>query len=189
MDIQKPTPACPEDEAYLAYIDAHRKNVFTAFCRFGQQICLCLSLVGPAYKQLRACVSRHDLSKYENREFGQYRQFFFPADGEEKDKALFDRGWQHHYQNNRHHWEFWLENGKPKPMDKLAIAEMILDWVAMSIHFKTNPLIWYNQNKHKIVFEKRTRETVETVLQVLARTKQYPFSIRRYHTRRPVKKS
>lgn len=187
MEINKPEPTCPEDEAYIQYIDAHRKNLLTAFYRFGQQICLCLSLIGPSYKQLRTHINNHDLSKYEAEEFNAYRQFFFPAKGTEKDKTLFLRGWKHHYANNKHHWEYWLHNGIPEPMDKLSIAEMILDWIAMSIHFKTNPNDWYRQNRNKIVLDKRTRESVEKILKFLTKSNGYPFSIRRYRRER-VKK-
>jgi len=180
MEINKPTPACKEDKDYIKYIDDHRKNVFIAFNRFGQQICLCLSLIGIPYKQLRNLVAVHDISKYEPAEFSSYRQFFYPEQGQEKDDDIFKKAWRHHYQHNRHHWQYWIENGIPKPMDKLAVAEMVLDWIAMSIQNKTNPVNWYKQNKNQIQIDKQTRESVEKILDSLAATREYPFSIHRY---------
>ena len=162
----KPTPTCPEEEAYLAYIDEHRKNVYTAFMRFG------------------------DNSKYSGEEFEGYRQWFYPKEGEEKNKDVFDKAWKHHYEHNSHHWEYHLTNGKPKPMSKLNIAEMILDWIAMSIKFKNSPLEWYKENKDRINLEKRSRDQVESILVTLAATKLYPFYVKRNHKygRRPKQK-
>ena len=187
MEIVKPTPICPEDEAYIQYIDAHRKNLLTAFYRFAPQICLCLSLLGPSYKELRKRIGDHDASKYTVEEFEPYRQFFFPVEGQEKNKDRFLRGWRHHYTNNKHHWEYWLQNGSPAEMDKFSIAEMILDWIAMSIQFKNNPNVWYRQNKKRIVLHKRTQESVEKIMETLAKSKEYPFSIRPYRRTRQKK--
>lgn len=187
MEINKPEPACPEDEAYIQYIDDHRKNVLVAFYRFAPWICLSLSMLNPFYKQLRSCVANHDLSKYEKEEFGYYRQFFFPEKEQIKDKLKFLRGWQHHYRNNKHHWEYWVDNNTAKEMDKTSVAEMILDWIAMSLHFKTNPMVWYKQNKNRMVLGKQTRKSVETIMENLSKTNLYPFSIR-YRNPRQDKK-
>lgn len=187
----KPTPTCPEEEAYLAYIDEHRKNVYTAFMRFGSTLCLALSLVHGEYDVLRRFVSSHDNSKYSEEEFEGYRQWFYPKEGEEKDKDTFNKAWKHHYEHNPHHWEHHLANGKPKPMSKLNIAEMILDWIAMSIKFKNSPLEWYKKNKDRINLEKRTRDQVESILVTLAATKLYPFYVKKRtnkNGRRPVHK-
>ena len=184
----KPTPTCPEEEAYLKYIDEHRNYVYTAFLRFGKTICLALSLVQGEYDILRRYVSGHDNSKYGPDEFDGYRQFFYPKEGEEKNKDWFNKAWNHHYMINPHHWEYHLEKpDEAREMPKLNIAEMVLDWIAMSMKFKNSPVTWYNQNKDKIVLHKKTRNQVEQVLSALSTETQYPFRIRKNTRRRPKK--
>jgi hypothetical protein len=181
MKIVKPTPSCPEEEAYLAYIDEHRKNVYQAFVKFGKSICLCLSMVNGEYNTLKRYVSSHDSSKYSEDEFQGYRQWFYPKENENKNKDLFLKAWTHHYKTNRHHWEYWLENNEPKEMSPICIAEMLLDWIAMSIKFKNSPLAWYNENKDRIIIHKHTRQQVERILSSLSKYPVYPFLI---HKRR-----
>ena len=179
MKIVKPTPTCPEDEAYIAYIDEHRKNVYTAFIRFGHMICLAMSLVHGEYDMLRRYVYSHDASKYTEEEFFGYRQWFFPEKDKEANRDLFNKAWVHHYTVNPHHWEFHVKNGIPKEMSKLNTAEMLLDWIAMSIKFKNSPVTWYNEHKNNINIHKNTRNTVEAVLAILSAQKLYPFVIRK----------
>ena len=187
MDINKPVPTCPEEEAYLKYIDEHRNQVYGAFRRHGQHICLCLSLIGLSYHELRNRISKHDLSKYGIEEFAAYRNTFYPKENEEKDAVGFAKAWKHHYTVNDHHWEHWIENGKPKEMAPLAIAEMILDWEAMSVRFKNNPIDWYRSRRNSINLGKRTRNLVEKILTSLQMTQEYPYTIRHNKRRRPKK--
>lgn len=53
-------------------------------------------------------ISKHDVSKLSTEEFDGYRQFFYPVDGDKKDRNVFDKAWEHHFRNNPHHWEFWI---------------------------------------------------------------------------------
>ena len=190
MKIVKPVPSCPEEKAYLAYIDEHRKNVFSAFMKFGKTICLGLSLVQGEYDILKRYVNRHDASKYDKEEFDGYRQWFYPKEGEEKNKEVFQAAWHHHYRNNPHHWEYYVDHEKASPMPKLSIAEMILDWIAMSMKFKNSPADWYNQNKDNILLHKDTKDKTESVLKMLSGQNIYPFRVsRNYKTgRRPRNK-
>lgn len=188
MEINKPIPTCPEESAYLKYIDEHRNNVYGAFRKHGQRICLCLSLIGLSYHKLRGRISKHDLSKYGSEEFEPYRNTFFPKENEEKNAEAFSKAWKHHYSINDHHWQYWIENGKPKEMDRLAIAEMLLDWEAMSMHFKNSPIEWYRANKNDIILGKHTRELVEKTLTSLQLTQEYPYTIRRNNRRHRQKK-
>lgn len=188
MKIIKPTPTCPEDEAYIAYIDEHRKNVYTAFMRFGKMICLSLSLVQGEYDILRRRIYYHDASKYTDKEFAGYRQWFYPKEGEEKNKELFTEAWHHHYSTNSHHWEFYVENKEPRAMKKMDVAEMVLDWTAMSMKFKNNPIAWYNQNKSNIYIHRITRDQVEKTLSLLSISHLYPFQIRQKQKHKNYKK-
>ena len=187
--IDKPTPTCPEDKAYIKYIDEHRNYIYGAFRRHGQQICLCLSLIGgPFYHALRNRIFKHDISKYSAEEFDAYRNTFFPKENEEKDSDRFQKAWKHHYTVNDHHWEHWVNNGKVSEMDKVAIAEMILDWEAMSVRFKNSPIDWYQSRKDSIILGKRTRELVETVLTTMRMAQEYPYTIRKNNKRAPRQK-
>lgn len=187
MKIEKPTPTCPEDEAYIAYIDKHRNNVYTAFLRFGKALCLSLSLVNGEYDTLRFQIFKHDISKFGAEEFYGYRQNFFPKKEEEPDHKKFQKAWKHHYMNNPHHWNYYVEDGTAKAMNKLDIAEMLLDWIAMSMEFKNSPITWYNQNKQNINLEKNTRNLVEASLAILSTSRLYPFYIKSKH-KKPVSK-
>jgi len=184
MEINKPAPTCPEDEAYLKYIDEHRNYIYGAFRRHGQRICLSLSLIGLSYHKLRNRIAYHDVSKYGPEEFQAYRKNFYPKK-EEEGPSDFGKAWKHHYTVNDHHWEHWVENGKPKEMDRIAIAEMLLDWEAMSLKFKNNPAEWYRTHKNTILLGKRTRELVEKTLASLQMTREFPYSVRKNNRRAP----
>ena len=198
MSVNKKIPTCPEEEAYLKYINEHRNTVKISFLKHGQYICLCLSLIGierkkndfeqSIYDKLKTRIASHDKSKYDEKEFEGYRQWFFPKDGEEKNHDAFLKSWQHHYQTNDHHWQYWIDGTNVKEMDRLAIAEMILDWEAMSVQFKNNPVDWYNEHKNEIVLGKQTRELVEKTLNSLQSIKEYPYTINRKSNRRRHRK-
>jgi hypothetical protein len=64
-------------------------------------------------------------------------------------------------------------------MSKLNIAEMLLDWIAMSMKFKNNPADWYKENKDRIVLHKETRSQVELTLAILASQSVYPFKLKK----------
>ena len=49
-------------------------------------------------------------------------------------------------------------------MDPIYIAEMILDWEAMSRHFGGNPLNWYEKNRETIILHPDTKKEVLQVL-------------------------
>ncbi len=184
MKIVKPEPTCPEDEAYLAYVDEHRKNVYIAFVKFGKTICLALSLVYGEYDTLKRSVNKHDASKYSTEEFLGYRQWFYPQKDAEKDKDTFQKAWTHHYTTNPHHWEYFVKNDIPREMPKIYIAEMLLDWIAMSMKFKNNPVNWYKTNKDQINLHKDTRALVENTLAILSTQSSYPFKIKNSSRRR-----
>lgn len=153
-----------ESRLYKAYIDNHRANVKTAYDVNGIAIGKALGLSIADMKQLKKQIEDHDISKYWDEEFEGYRQYFYPVPGETKDKEKFDIAWKHHYTYNRHHYEAWLVNGQPTVMDPVYLAEMILDWEAMSRHFGGNPLDWYEKNKETITLHPITKKDVEQVL-------------------------
>lgn len=183
-EVSKVDITCPEDEAYLKYINTHRTNINNAFRKHGKIICLCLSLVNFAYFKLMNNISNHDISKYDSTEFLPYRKKFFPKADEQSSDTGFSEAWKHHYSNNPHHWEYWVKNGKAKEMDRLSIAEMLLDWEAMGVYNKNSPVDFYNANKDRINLGKQTRKLVESTLQKLKETREFPYNISKHAFKR-----
>jgi hypothetical protein len=78
-------------------------------------------------------IAEHDDSKYSIEEFEPYAQKFYGKQ-DINGKPLeyipgWDEAWQHHWQNNEHHPEYWL--GKDMPY--IYILEMLCDWGSFSI--------------------------------------------------------
>ncbi len=61
----------------------------------------------------------HDLSKYSSIEFFTSAKYYqgtsSPIDAEKKDKG-YSFAWLHHRGHNPHHWEYWVDNFEPKPI-------------------------------------------------------------------------
>lgn len=81
----------------------------------------------------------HDLSKYSYVEFSAGVKYFqgnrSPID-KEKEVLGYSLGWLHHKGRNKHHWEYWLDNGKegiiPLKMPVNYVVEMFCDRVVAS---------------------------------------------------------
>ena len=82
---------------------------------------------------------KHDLSKYSPVEFCAGVRYYqgnrSPIDKEKEVKG-YSLGWLHHKGRNKHHWEYWLDNGKngvhPLEMTVNYVVEMFCDRVAAS---------------------------------------------------------
>ena len=114
-------------------------------------------------------IMHHDDSKYSNDEFGPYRHWFYPIEGEEKNKLAYDKAWLHHLHNNPHHWQYWVninDDGSKEAieMDEIYLAELFCDWVGMSYKFHNNPNDFYNQRKEGIILAPLTRKKLEALL-------------------------
>lgn len=81
----------------------------------------------------------HDLSKYSPVEFFAGVKYFqgnrSPID-REKEVLGYSKGWLHHKGRNKHHWEYWLDNGqngiKAIEMPVCYVVEMFCDRVVAS---------------------------------------------------------
>lgn len=153
---------------YNKYIVEHINNVKKAFEEFGDTLCMHLNVNKDTLREL---VDKHDLSKFGTDEFEGYRQFFYPKDGEEKSKTAMDMAWLHHMNTNPHHPQYWeLRDGeasKTLDMPSEYIAEMILDWQAMSYKFGGTPLTYYNESGKYKKFSGNTRVKLEQTLKSL----------------------
>lgn len=95
-------------------------------------------------------VIHHDASKLSAEEFTQYRQYFYPAEGEVKDDSLLDSAWEHHWRNNKHHWQNWTVNHANDQYASAYVTMMVIDWVAMGFEFGDTAQDYYEKNKDKI---------------------------------------
>lgn len=102
------------------------------------------------YQVIQLDVLMHDESKLSAEEFTQYRQFFFPAEGEKKEKNLFKDAWGHHKKHNAHHWQNWTEKYKDDPYADAYLVMNIVDWVAMGFEFGDTAKDYYEKNKEEI---------------------------------------
>lgn len=111
----------------------------------------------------------HDSSKFSPEEFPVYARKFF-GDGVSDDE--WQRALDHHYANNWHHWQGWIdeEDGIPRPMTNLHIVTMVADWMASSRQYtgSWNMVKWLTENlggfEPKIKLHRDTRAIVDEIL-------------------------
>lgn len=137
---------------YLDYVERHYLNVQKAWRMLNDK------LKGRDFRfinddfvwhQIDQDVKNHDASKLSAQEFTQYRQWFFPAEGEEKNKELFLEAWTHHKMVNAHHWQNWTLTADHLYADAYLVM-MLVDWIAMSYEFGDTAKDYYEKNKAKI---------------------------------------
>ena len=145
-----------KEQEYTQYIEEHIANVNLAFEKYGHKLC---DLLRVPYLILAYKVKEHDKSKYSEEEFNGYRQWFYPCSDEEKNKELFDEAWEHHYTTNQHHPQYWMIDMAP-----IAIAEMLLDWEAMSMKFGGNTYDYYIKERDKKGFTKKDKKILDVVV-------------------------
>jgi hypothetical protein len=136
---------------YLNYIENHYNNIQKAW-QLIKEKCKDKNFVwmydDARFFAIQAAVENHDLSKLSAQEFTQYRQYFFPCKGEERNKKDFKAAWEHHKTNNLHHWQSWTKS--KSQFKEVYAVEMVVDWVAMSYEFGDTAKEYYENNKDKI---------------------------------------
>lgn len=137
---------------YIDYIEEHYNNVQKAWALINEKCPNKFRFIHDdfVWHTIDAEVKAHDLSKLSSEEFTQYRQFFFPCEGEEKNKDLFKQAWEHHKNQNEHHWQTWTEKHKENPYADAFLVMNIVDWVAMGFKFNDTAKGYYEKNKHEI---------------------------------------
>ena len=137
--------------------------------------------------QLIKLAEMHDQSKYSMDEYEPYDNYFYGERTDEVEKE-FDYAWLHHIHNNLHHWQYWVlkEDDSPATDSTMAIKcleipdvyilEMIADWWSFSwknyltSHDKSDLyeiFAWYEAHVDKIAMNPKTREKVETLLDLI----------------------
>lgn len=119
---------------YLDYIEEHINNVDRAFVVVAEK---CKDLPSIAsdqmYFELTGDISSHDISKLSKEEFTQYRDAFFPTDGNKT--KLCPKAWENHKKENIHHWQSIMDSDTSIGTREKNLAHMIIDWTAMSYKF------------------------------------------------------
>ena len=138
------------------YIEEHRNNVKTVWLN----ILKCPELrnmvnagmygnqTGTVFEHIISQnIDIHDMSKYSEEEFEPYRRHFHSVNEKEKEESTFDYGiaWQHHKDNNKHHWQYWSERHIVNDMPWQYVVEMFCNHAAMSIKFGGTALEWFNE--------------------------------------------
>jgi len=158
-----------KNREYLAYIKNHKENVVRAWDMIVEKLPNEIFVQDIALKnRISERVLLHDNSKYSDDEFGAYRQYFYPSSGETKNREVFLIGWNHHFHNNDHHWEFWLDS-KGNPLQRgekttETLIEMLCDWIAMIHVFGGDLLVYYTENKHKIKLLPEDHEFLRSII-------------------------
>ena len=109
---------------YLEYINSHKERV-EEFSKWLLSNCpdLFENVDIDVFNDL---IKEHDESKFSEEEFEPYAQHFY---GSGDNDFEFDKAWEHHWQNNEHHPEYW--GGEAVPY--IYILEMICDWGSFGI--------------------------------------------------------
>ena len=124
---------------------------------------------------------KHDLSKYSPVEFWAGVRYYqgnrSPIDREKEVKG-YSLGWLHHKGRNKHHWEYWLDNGKngiqALKMPVNYVVEMFCDRVAASqIYMKENytdssALNYYQNGKNHVLIHPETDQLILHMLTYLS---------------------
>lgn len=139
---------------YLDYFERHYDNVQRAWALINEKC------QGKGFRfisddfvwgSIDVAINMHDESKLSMQEFTQYRNYFFTADGEEKDKLSFDFAWDHHLGQNEHHWQNWTQRQENGMMyADIFLVQMVCDWMAMGIEKGDTAKSYYENNKDSI---------------------------------------
>lgn len=123
----------------------------------------------------------HDLRKYSICElktgFKYYQGYRSPIDAQKEDIG-HSLSWLHHKGRNKHHWEYWLDNGpngiQPVKMPTNYVIEMFCDRVAASMIYQKeqykddSALIYYENGRNRIMIHPETDKLIHHLLQYLA---------------------
>ena len=151
------------EKEYRHYIIEHISNLLLAYQKYGNKLCIKLNV---PFGDLRVLINEHDNSKWSKEEFDGYRQYYYPCSDETPNKDIMNKAWEHHYKNNPHHPEYWVDEntGDIKDMDPLYITEMLLDWEAMSMKFNNNTYDYYIKERDNKPFSENTRKILNDII-------------------------
>ena len=99
---------------------------------------------------------------------------FFPINKKEKESNLenFSKAWQHHYDNNPHHWQHRRHNtefDKKDPVQVVNVLENVCDWLAVGYLYKNRPYQYYEKHMDVIELCLAEKEFFEYIIYSLER--------------------
>jgi len=149
---------------YLDYLEDHIRNVEKAW-KILQDKCKNFKFIydDGSFFYLDAKIKEHDLSKFSEFEFIQYRKAFYPTSHESK--YDMSEAWEHHKKNNDHHWENWKNSEDADQY--LCLVHNIVDWMAMGLHLGNTAQEYYENNKDKIKLPKWARNRMYEIFDCL----------------------
>jgi len=123
----------------------------------------------------------HDLSKFSRAEFKagvKYYQGNRSPQAREREVLGFSAAWLHHKGRNKHHFEYWTDNGLngsvvPVEMPPKYFAEMVCDRIAASKVYKGKdytdacPWKYFAARKDSVFMHPKTAERLEYFLTML----------------------
>lgn len=132
---------------YLDYIEDHLKNVQKSWDEIKIK-CKDMRFMYDDffYFSINDAIENHDVSKLSEFELVQYRESFFPVNESRK----LGEAWDHHKNNNPHHWENWTSIPYDYASWEVHCVCMICDWQAMGYKFGDTAKGYYEKNKDKI---------------------------------------
>ena len=177
-DIQKNLNKEECEKNYTDYVQNHIKNVQKAWNNEVSNIDD--EFIQSHKDELTEQIKHHDESKWDTDEFDAYRANYNPIDDQEKidNEANFQAAWYHHFQNNPHHWQHWIDDkGDLIPLEdidtvKKSYIEMICDWQAMGYVFGDTAKQYYDQNKDTIKIYPELQEWLYEILTKLENMKE-----------------
>ena len=137
---------------YINYFERHYDNVQLAWALINEKCGNNFRFIYDdfVWHTVDSEVKFHDESKLSSNEFTQYRNYFFPALNESKNKLDFEAAWEHHKSQNVHHWQNWTVNHINNPYADAFLVMNIVDWVAMGFEFGDTAKDYYEKNKDEI---------------------------------------
>lgn len=155
---------------YDKYLDDHLANVKKGFYWIRKSLPeLLIEKPGVDYELM---ILLHDDTKTIPSQYDAYDKYLYGSHSDTTEQE-YRYAKLEHYNTNQHHWQYWIlrdETGNIiLDMPYEYIIEMICDWWSFS--WQKGDLFqifdWYEEHKKKIKLSKRTRDTVEDILDKL----------------------
>lgn len=149
------------EEQNRDYIEEHKARVTEFYVWLQENIPDIFKDIDTAL--LDQLIETHDASKYSEEEFMPYAQKWF---GDKKKTPEYEAAWEHHWQTNPHHPEYW----QGRDMEYIYILEMICDWGSFSLksgdmhELKTFYFDKAKDDEEKMLSDK-TKETIEVIIE------------------------
>jgi len=156
---------------YLDYIEEHLLNIEQSWKVLNKR-CKDMRFIYDDFYHaiIEAMIDEHDLSKFSQHEFVQYRDKFFPVGAE--DNEGFSQAWGHHKTHNPHHWENWTVGQFYNPNEwECHCVCMVVDWMAMGLKFGDTAQDYYEKNRGNINLP---RHGVDLIYQIFHRISDVP---------------